>query len=98
MGSDQSIQDIQADIGMSIALATKGRLYPARGRLVIREQFSDISVNIEDPILITMEMVDVSTIEAVVSSEGLSVEIQLMDSVTGDIIETDIAGETEGCW
>lgn len=84
---------------MSIALATKGRLWPSGGTRVIREQFVDIEVTITDPLEITMELQPVTTIEIELSESSVAVEIELIDSVTGAVIDTpDISGSTEGCF
>ena len=84
---------------MSIALATKGRLWPSGGTRVIREQFVDIEVTITDPLEIELEMQPVTEIEVEVSSDSMTVEIELIDSVTGATIDADdVSGSTEGCY
>jgi len=84
---------------VSIALATKGRLWPSGGTRVIREQFVDIEVTITDPLEITMELQPVTTVTVELADSLVTVEIELVDSVTGVVIDdSDISGSTEGCF
>ena len=84
---------------MSIALATRGRLWPSGGTRVIREQFVNIEVEIDDPLEISLEMQSVTEIEIEVTTDSMAVEIELVDSVTGEVIDPGtITGNTEGCY
>jgi len=60
---------------MSIALATKGRLWPVGGGIVIREQFSDIRVELQEPLAIESALQDVQEIRLdVVESDVVVIE------------------------
>jgi hypothetical protein len=71
---------------MSISLATKGRLWPTGGTLVIREQFVDIVATITDPLEVTLVMEEVVNISAVVETSGISATVEV----------TEVAGEVDG--
>ena len=80
---------------MSIALATNGRLWPVAR--IIREQFQDITVIVVDPVEINMVMEDVTEIAVTVSTDEIVTTVELVDSATGEVIVSDISGNTEGC-
>lgn len=84
---------------MSIALATKGRLWPVGGGIVIHEQFVDIESNITDPWSVTMEMEEVQEVTVQVADNAtITAQVEVLESVTGEPeIEADVSGDIEGC-
>jgi hypothetical protein len=84
---------------VSIALATKGRLWPVGGGIVIHEQFVDIQSTITDPWAVTMEMEEVQEITVqVADSPEITASVEVLESVTGEPqIEADVSGDIEEC-
>jgi len=84
---------------MSISLVTRGRLWPAKGGLIIREQFVDIHSTIVDPWTVTIEMEEIVEITAsVVLDPEISASVVVEDRVTDEVEAlVDVSSEVEDC-
>ena len=74
---------------MSISLVTDGMLWPVGGGLVIREQFVDIHVKIEDPQKVTLEMREVEQVTASVDSEDIIAKVEVEDGISSTVEDPD---------
>lgn len=83
---------------MSIALATKGRLWPSGGTVVVREHYVDLLSTIVDPIDVTVAMEDVSEVSVTLETVDVSATVEVVDTVTGSTVVGDLTGSTEGCF
>ena len=86
---------------MSISMVTKGRLWPV-GTFVVREQFVDISVDIEDYETVEVDMTlaeELTTIVEVVDEEiTTTVEVLEDEAVESEVDATlDVGGDIEEC-
>lgn len=80
---------------MSIALATKGRLWPNPG-MVIHDHVMDIHGEIDDPLKMngTIEM---QAISGEVSVQVVSATIVVVDDLTGEIVSPGVDGTINNC-
>lgn len=76
---------------MSIALATKGRLWPSPGN-VIRERIMDLRAEVEDPLVVDGS-IETSSISGEVVVNEICASVVVVDSLTGEIVSSDIDGD-----
>lgn len=89
---------------MSIALVTKGRLYPKASSsgepiiIVRRDHYVDISAEIVDTINIAVDMSTAEEICVDIIEEDISVELTVQERISSEIESTlSIESDTEGC-
>lgn len=75
---------------MSIALVTKGRLWPAGDCRTIREQFTDIHAVITDPYAVRAIVDDVTKVSFSVSTDAISVRVKVEDEVTIEVLDETV--------
>lgn len=79
---------------MSIALATKGRLWPVS--VVIREQFHDIAVDVVDPVVLAVVIEDESLVSNLVVDDTV-VEVMTIDTISGVVVDDNVSVEIGEC-
>jgi hypothetical protein len=90
---------------MSMALVTKGRLYPKAvgGKPIIiirRDHFMDIHTEIEDRIVVDVDMTHAEEVGAQVefSSDEITTSIEVVENVSSDVaVSGDIDGSIQEC-
>jgi hypothetical protein len=90
---------------MSMALVTKGRLYPKAvgGQPIIiirRDHFMDIHAEIEDRIVVDVDMTHAEEVGAQVefSSDEITTSIEVVENVGSDVaVSGDINGSIQEC-
>ena len=70
---------------MSIAFTTMGKLIPQYA--VYREQYSGMDAGLYEVDVIESNASEFEQIQAILTSDGLTVELQLLDSITGTIAD-----------
>lgn len=60
--------------------------------MMLVDQFPAIEFIFDNSMIISAEITDPNQIETIIDGNNVYAEIQLMDSITGDIIETDLEG------
>lgn len=78
---------------MSISLTTHGMLWPHAD--IIREQFLSFDVEVQNVTLIEVTAEELGDIEISVTADSLSVEVEVIDSLTGEIATSDVDVDLE---
>lgn len=77
---------------MTVALATRGKL-SSGGRVlerIVRELYASISSEVNDPLEISVEMVEVSNVESSVYFDDIVSMVEVVDDVTSDVEDENI--------
>lgn len=84
---------------MSIAMVTKGRLWPIGSCKAIREQFTDIHAVIQDPYEVTSVVEDeVAEVSFSIEMDAISVKIEVEDDQTVTVTNViDVSSDIKDC-
>ncbi len=70
---------------MSIAFTTMGKLVPMAA--IYREQFTGFDTSLSEVDVIIVQALEIEQMQSVLTTEGLTVELQLLDGATGTLAE-----------
>lgn len=70
---------------MSIAFTTGGKLVPQAA--IYRERFTGIDAALVEVDAMSVEAVEIDQMQTVLTSEGLTVELQLLDGLSGSLAD-----------
>lgn len=80
---------------MSIALATKGRLWPIGG-LIIREQITDIRLSISDPMRVIASLNDTDRVSLVMRSDEIKATVTTDEDKEVVVSDPEMIKNTKG--
>ena len=76
---------------MSIAIVTKGRLYPKS----VKEQFVDIHANIEDLINMDVDLTKCEELSVDMDGEEISADVEVSEDISAEYSDAEILSSTE---